>query len=156
MLKTSIISHHSYFQFDLVQSGILTHILDLRAPLKPKSLKRVLVLKYCYTGRLQGNGGGGGGLLGGGGGGGGGLLGGGGDGGGGGLLGGRRRQQHQDKKQFQMYIPMYLAATTFGWTMVAAKAVGLLTLKALILSKIAFVVAAIVLIKKLMDNASEK
>ncbi|XP_030562894.1 uncharacterized protein LOC115764157 isoform X1 [Drosophila novamexicana] len=116
------------------------------------------------SGRLQGNGGGGGGLLGGGGGllgggngGGGGLLGGGGDGGGGGgLLGGRRRQQHQDKKQFQMYIPMYLAATTFGWTMVAAKAVGLLTLKALILSKIAFVVAAIVLIKKLMDNAGEK
>ncbi|XP_023163751.2 uncharacterized protein LOC111594607 isoform X2 [Drosophila hydei] len=106
------------------------------------------------TGRLQGNGGGGGGLLGGGGG--GGLLGGGGDSGGGGLLGGRRRHQHQDKKQFQMYIPMYLAATTFGWTMVAAKAVGLLTLKALILSKIAFVVAAIVLIKKLMDNASEK
>ncbi|XP_034487606.1 uncharacterized protein LOC117791822 isoform X1 [Drosophila innubila] len=107
------------------------------------------------TGRLQGSGGG---LLGGGGGGGGGgLLGGGGDsggGGGGGLL--RRRHQHQDKKQFQMYIPMYLAATTFGWTMVAAKAVGLLTLKALILSKIAFVVAAIVLIKKLMDNASEK
>lgn len=92
----------------------------------------------------------------GGGGGGGGLLSGG-DGGGGGLLGGRRRhQEKQDKKQFQMYIPMYLAATTFGWTMVAAKAVGLLTLKALILSKIAFVVAAIVLIKKLMDNASEK
>lgn len=87
------------------------------------------------------------------GGGGGGLLGGG-DGGGGGLR--RRHQEKQDKKQFQMYIPMYLAATTFGWTMVAAKAVGLLTLKALILSKIAFVVAAIVLIKKLMDNASEK
>ncbi|EDV90720.1 uncharacterized protein LOC6569680 [Drosophila grimshawi] len=113
------------------------------------------------TGRLQGNGGGGGGGGGGGllgGGGAGGLLGGGDSGGGvGGLLGGRRRHQHnQDKKQFQMYIPMYLAATTFGWTMVAAKAVGLLTLKALILSKIAFVVAAIVLIKKLMDNASEK
>lgn len=86
-------------------------------------------------------------------GGGGGLLGSG-DGGGGGLR--RRHQEKQDKKQFQMYIPMYLAATTFGWTMVAAKAVGLLTLKALILSKIAFVVAAIVLIKKLMDNASEK
>ncbi|XP_070073429.1 uncharacterized protein Osi4 isoform X2 [Drosophila takahashii] len=117
----------------------------------------------CTPCRLQGNGGGGllgggGGGLGGNGGGGGGLLGGGGgdNGGGGGILGGRRRHQHQDKKQFQMFIPMYLAATTFGWTMVAAKAVGLLTLKALILSKIAFVVAAIVLIKKLMDNASEK
>ncbi|XP_017046610.1 uncharacterized protein LOC108091773 isoform X2 [Drosophila ficusphila] len=117
------------------------------------------------TGRLQGNGGGGGGggLLGGGGGlggngNGGGLMGGGnGDnGGGGGPLGGRRRHQHQDKKQFQMFIPMYLAATTFGWTMVAAKAVGLLTLKALILSKIAFVVAAIVLIRRLMENATSE
>ncbi|XP_030371253.1 uncharacterized protein LOC115625644 isoform X2 [Scaptodrosophila lebanonensis] len=106
-------------------------------------------------GGLLGGGGGGLGGLGGDSGGGGGLLGGGGGGGIGGGGGGRRRHQ-QDKKQFQMYIPMYLAATTFGWTMVAAKAVGLLTLKALLISKIAFVVAAIVLIKKLMDNASEK
>ena len=56
----------------------------------------------------------------------------------------------------QMYIPMYLAATTFGWTMVAAKAVGFLTLKALAISKLAFIVAAMVLMKKLMENASEK
>ncbi|KAH8242910.1 hypothetical protein KR032_003021 [Drosophila birchii] len=103
------------------------------------------------TGRLQGNG-----ILGGGNGGGNGFIGGGGDNGGGGLLGNRRRKQQQDKKQFQMYIPMYLAATTFGWTMVVAKSVGLLTLKALILSKIAFVVAAILLIRRLMDNANER
>lgn len=84
------------------------------------------------------------------------MLGGGGsDSGGGGLLGHRRRPQ-QDKKQFQMYIPMYLAATTFGWTMVIAKTVGLLTLKALILSKIAFVVAAVLLIRRLMDNADQR
>lgn len=68
----------------------------------------------------------------------------------------REHKDKDDKKQMQMYIPMYLAATTFGWTMVAAKAVGLLTLKALAISKIAFVVAAMVLIKKLMENASEK
>ncbi|KAM7359466.1 osiris 4 [Cochliomyia hominivorax] len=91
-----------------------------------------------------------------------GLLGGGGGGGGGhghGII--QRIKEHKeskndDKKQMQMYIPMYLAATTFGWTMVAAKAVGLLTLKALAISKIAFIVAAMVLMKKLMENASEK
>ena len=94
---------------------------------------------------------------------GGGLLGGGGggaSGGGGGLLGGggirQRRKEHEDKKQMQMLIPMYLAATTFGWTMVMVKAVGLLTLKALIVSKIAFIVAAMIVIKKVMENASEK
>lgn len=82
---------------------------------------------------------------------------GGGNGGGGGIRGRFRKQkQEKDKKQFQMYIPMYLAATTFGWTMVAAKAVGLLTLKALVVSKLAFIVAAMVIVKKLMDNASEK
>ncbi|XP_036325225.1 keratin, type II cytoskeletal 5 [Rhagoletis pomonella] len=128
-------------------------------------------------GGLGGGGMGGGGLGGGGGGGGEGLLSGlasgsgmmGGSGGGGGLMGGggggnggggghrgRYRKQKQDKKQFQMYIPMYLAATTFGWTMVVAKAVGLLTLKALAVSKLAFIVAAMVIVKKLMDNASEK
>ncbi|KAI8130885.1 hypothetical protein CVS40_0866 [Lucilia cuprina] len=93
------------------------------------------------------------------------LGGGGGDGGGGGGGGGhghgiiqriKENKDKDDKKQMQMYIPMYLAATTFGWTMVAAKAVGLLTLKALAISKVAFVVAAMVLMKKLMENASEK
>lgn len=92
----------------------------------------------------------------GGGNGGGGLMGGGGNGGGGHRGRFRKQKQEKDKKQFQMYIPMYLAATTFGWTMVAAKAVGLLTLKALAVSKLAFIVAAMVIVKKLMDNASEK
>uniref|UniRef100_A0A1I8M3X0 Uncharacterized protein n=1 Tax=Musca domestica TaxID=7370 RepID=A0A1I8M3X0_MUSDO len=100
------------------------------------------------------------GILGGGGGGDGGLLGGSGSGGGGGHGGiihrFKERHEKEDKKQMQMYVPMYLAATTFGWTLVAAKFVGLLTLKALAISKIAFVVAAMVLMKKLMDNASEK
>ncbi|XP_055904772.1 uncharacterized protein LOC129940451 [Eupeodes corollae] len=77
----------------------------------------------------------------------------------GGGMGGNRirnRHGHKDKKQFQMFIPIYLAATTFGWTMLAVKAVGILTLKALAISKLAFIVAAMVIIKKLMDNASEK
>uniref|UniRef100_A0A905AVY1 Osiris 4 n=1 Tax=Glossina morsitans morsitans TaxID=37546 RepID=A0A905AVY1_GLOMM len=84
---------------------------------------------------------------------------GGGGGGGGGHGGGylkKSKSKDEDKKEMQMYIPMYLAATTFGWTMLAIKAVSVLTLKALTLSKIAFVVAALVLIKKLMDNTSDK
>uniref|UniRef100_A0A1A9W5M0 Protein osiris 4 n=1 Tax=Glossina brevipalpis TaxID=37001 RepID=A0A1A9W5M0_9MUSC len=81
--------------------------------------------------------------------------GGGGGGGGGGFLK-KSKNKDEDKKEMQMYIPMYLAATTFGWTMLAVKAVSVLTLKALTLSKIAFVVAALVLIKKLMDNTSDK
>lgn len=83
----------------------------------------------------------------------------GGGGGGGGHGGGylkKSKSKDEDKKEMQMYIPMYLAATTFGWTMLAIKAVSVLTLKALTLSKIAFVVAALVLIKKLMDNTSDK
>ncbi|XP_073817241.1 osiris 4 [Musca autumnalis] len=103
------------------------------------------------------------GILGGGGDDGGGLLGGSGSGGGGGGHGHhgiiqrfKERHDKEDKKQMQMYVPMYLAATTFGWTLVAAKFVGMLTLKALAISKIAFVVAAMVLMKKLMENASEK
>ncbi|XP_075148667.1 osiris 4 isoform X2 [Haematobia irritans] len=89
--------------------------------------------------------------------GGGGLLGGGGGGGGHGIIHRFKERHHkEDKKQMQMYIPMYLAATTFGWTLVAAKFVGMLTLKALAISKIAFIVAAMVLMKKLMDNASDK
>lgn len=80
-----------------------------------------------------------------------------GDGGGGGLLGGGGKlKERKEQKQMQMMIPMYLAATTFGWTMVLVKAVGLLTLKALIVSKIAFIVAAMIIVKKVMENASEK
>ncbi|XP_067631304.1 uncharacterized protein Osi4 [Eurosta solidaginis] len=125
----------------------------------------VALLKKAGGSQGRGGGLGGGGMGGGIGGGGEGLLSGlgglgGGSGIGGGGMGGGghrgRRKQNQDKKQFQMYIPMYLAATTFGWTMVAAKAVGLLTLKALLVSKLAFIVAAMVVIKKFMDNASEK
>lgn len=55
-----------------------------------------------------------------------------------------------------MFIPMYLAATTFGWSLLAIKAVALLTLKALALSKIAFMIAALMIIKKLVENNSEK
>lgn len=61
----------------------------------------------------------------------------------------------KDKKQLQLYIPMYLAASTFGWTLLAVKAVGVLTLKALLVSKIAFVVTVMMIVKKLMDTSAK-
>lgn len=84
--------------------------------------------------------------------------GGGGSGGGGMMMGGGRggRGKKKEHKEMQLYIPMYLAATAFGWTMLAAKAVALLTLKALTLSKVAFLVAALVFIKKMMEGTAEK
>lgn len=70
---------------------------------------------------------------------------------------GRRRQvgNHKDRKQLQLYIPMYLAASTFGWTLLAVKAVGVLTLKALLVSKIAFIVTVMMIVKKLMDTSAK-
>lgn len=55
-----------------------------------------------------------------------------------------------------MYIPMFLAFNAVGWMMLAMKAVGVLTLKALLVSKLAFIVAASVVAKKMMDSATEK
>lgn len=56
----------------------------------------------------------------------------------------------------QMYIPMFLAVNTVGWMMLAMAAVKVLTIKALIISKIAFVISAILTIKKLFETATEK
>lgn len=67
----------------------------------------------------------------------------------------RRTVGHKDKKQLQLYIPMYLAASTFGWTLLAVKAVGVLTLKALLVSKIAFIVTVMMIVKKLMDTQAK-
>lgn len=67
----------------------------------------------------------------------------------------RRVGGHKDKKQLQLYIPMYLAASTFGWTLLAVKAVGVLTLKALLVSKIAFIVTVMMIVKKLMDTSAK-
>lgn len=55
-----------------------------------------------------------------------------------------------------MYIPMFLAFNAVGWMMLALKAVGVLTLKALLVSKLAFIVATTVVLKKMMDSATEK
>lgn len=70
--------------------------------------------------------------------------------------GGGGHGKRKEHKEMQLYIPMYLAATAFGWTMLAAKAVAFLTLKALTLSKVAFLVAALVFIKKMMEGTTEK
>lgn len=61
----------------------------------------------------------------------------------------------KDRKQLQLYIPMYLAASTFGWTLLAVKAVGVLTLKALLVSKVAFIVTVMMIVKKLMDTSAK-
>lgn len=63
---------------------------------------------------------------------------------------------HKDRKQLQMYIPMFLAFNAVGWMMLAMKAVAILTVKALLVSKLAFIVAATVVVKKMMDSATEK
>lgn len=62
----------------------------------------------------------------------------------------------KNKKYIQTFIPLFLAFNAVGWLLLAAKAVAVLTVKALFVSKIALVVAAISVIKKLMDSATEK
>lgn len=51
---------------------------------------------------------------------------------------------------------MFLAMNAVGWMLLAMKAVALLTIKAVFVSKLAFVVAASIIVKKLMDTATEK
>ncbi|KAJ6637626.1 hypothetical protein Bhyg_10357 [Pseudolycoriella hygida] len=77
---------------------------------------------------------------------------GGGVGGGGGIGGGIAK----DKKHLQLYIPMFLAMNAIGWMGLAMKAVSILTFKALIVSKLAFVIILSIIVKKFMDNAAER
>lgn len=77
-------------------------------------------------------------------------LGGGGGGGGGGV--GTRKS----KKYLQTFIPLFLAFNAVGWLLLAVKAVAVLTLKALLVSKLALIVAGTTVFKKLMDSATEK
>lgn len=79
---------------------------------------------------------------------GGGIGGGGGAGGAGGL--------RKSKKYLQSFIPLFLAANAVGWLMLAVKAVAVLTVKALLVSKLAILVAGTIVFKKLMDSATEK
>ncbi|XP_055382988.1 uncharacterized protein LOC129613090 [Condylostylus longicornis] len=68
----------------------------------------------------------------------------------------KKKRGHKEKKHLQVFIPMYLAANTFGWTLLAVKAVGVLTIKALIVSKLAFLIATGIIVKKMMDSAQQK
>ena len=43
-----------------------------------------------------------------------------------------------------------------GWMGLAMKAVSLLTFKALVVSKLAFVIILSIIVKKFMDNATER
>lgn len=82
----------------------------------------------------------------------GGIGGGIGGGGGGGLGGGIGK----DRKHLQIYIPLFLAMNAIGWMGLAMKAVSILTFKALIVSKLAFVIILSIIIKKFMDTAAER
>lgn len=79
----------------------------------------------------------------------------GGSSGGGGGIGGAIRDR-KEKKHLQAYIPMFLAFNAIGWMMLAMKAVTLLTFKAFFVAKLAFLVAAGIVMKKMMDSATEK
>lgn len=60
------------------------------------------------------------------------------------------------KKYMQTFIPMFLAFNAVGWMLLAVKTVAVLTVKALVVSKLALLVAGTVVFKKLMDSATEK
>lgn len=70
----------------------------------------------------------------------------------GGIGGGGGRR----KKYVQSFIPLFLAFNAVGWMLLAVKAVAVLVIKAVVVSKIALLVAGSVVFKKLMDSATEK
>ena len=56
------------------------------------------------------------------------------------------------RKQWQMFVPAYLVATQLGYYLLALKFVSVLAIKALLVSKFALIVAAMVVIRRvLMD-----
>lgn len=62
----------------------------------------------------------------------------------------------KSKKYVQTFIPLFLAFNAVGWMLLAVKAVAVLTVKALVVSKLALLVAGTFVFKKLMDSATEK
>lgn len=67
-------------------------------------------------------------------------------------VGGVRR----GKKYLQTFVPLFLAFNAVGWMLLAVKAVAVLTVKALVVSKFALLVAGVIVFKRLMDSATEK
>lgn len=74
----------------------------------------------------------------------------------GGLGSGGAGGLRKSKKYVQTFIPLFLAFNAVGWMLLAVKAVAVLTVKALFVSKLALLVAGTVVFKKLMDSATEK
>lgn len=65
-----------------------------------------------------------------------------------------RRKRH--RKHLQMFIPAFLAVNAVGWMLFAVLAVKVLTFKALIVSKIAFILSAAMTAKKMMETETQK
>lgn len=63
---------------------------------------------------------------------------------------------HKDRKHLQVYIPLFLAFNAIGWMVLAIQTVGVLTLKALLVSKLALIVTTFVIAKRMMDRATER
>jgi Protein of unknown function (DUF1676) len=56
----------------------------------------------------------------------------------------------RERKHMQMFVPGFLVASQIGWYMLAIVSVKILAIKAILVAKLAFIVAAVMTIKKLM------
>lgn len=65
------------------------------------------------------------------------------------MLTGRGRHE---RKQMQFFVPSFLVASQVGWWLLALAGVALLSIKALLVSKIALIVGTIMTIKKLFEQ----
>lgn len=60
------------------------------------------------------------------------------------------KEGRSGRKRMQMFVPAFMVASQIGWYMLALKLVTTLAIKALLVAKLAFFVAAIITIKKLI------
>lgn len=60
------------------------------------------------------------------------------------------KEGRSGRKRMQMFVPAFMVVSQIGWYMLALKLVTTLAVKALLVAKLAFFVAAIITIKKLI------
>lgn len=65
------------------------------------------------------------------------------------------RRPH-DRKYMQMMIPGFMAVNAGAWMLLAMGIVKMLTFKALIISKLAFIISMVMTVRKLMEHRAEK
>lgn len=62
----------------------------------------------------------------------------------------------KEKKHLQLFIPTFLAFNAVGWMMLAVKAVALLVVKAIVVSKLALIVTLFFITRKVLSSVNEK